>query len=171
MILPAKGSVSSPNHDRPYITFTCTISRYSLPTPPSSSTGRDPLPAPAQPVASSPPPAFRGWGRPPSPSRPGLPSGPSGRSLGSAGPPPPPLPARGLVLSAAAGRPFKVKPLSAPPSGPPRSACGRPAPPCPAPHRNESGRAARPAPPRRAASRPPRLHGWQRLQRLPRRMV
>lgn len=140
------------------------------PHPSSSSTGRDPLPAarPArglQPASRIPrlgAPSFPFPPRPPL--RPLRPQPGRRRAAAAAAPT-----CRGPVLPAAARRPFKVKPLSAPPPGPPRSACGRPAPPCPAPHRNESGRAARPAPPRRAASRPPRLRGRQRLQRLPRR--
>lgn len=127
---------------------------------PRFSNEHDPLVAGRRACGLQPAATFSCRGRPPSPSRPGLPAGASGRGPGS-GRPPPLLPARGLVLPAAAGRsgsgrPFKLKPLSSPPPGPPCSACGRSAPPCPAPHRNESGRAARSAPPRQRASRPPK---------------
>lgn len=70
------------------------------------------------------------------------------------------------VRCSGSDRPFKWKPLSPSPRLP-RSACGRTAPPCPAPHRNESGRAARSAPPRGAVcARPSRPFGLQRLPRL-----
>lgn len=96
-------------------------------------------------------------------SRPGLPAGPQAATIATcprAGPP--------AVGCSGSGRPFKWKPLS-PTPGMPYSACGRTAPPCPAPHRNESGRAARSAPPRGAVcTLPPRPFA---LQQLPRRMV
>ena len=133
--------------------------------PPSPSP--PPLPA-ARPPAQGPAAHTTPAGRlpaicPDASSRPGLPARPQAAAIATC-----PGAAAPAGRCSGSGRPFKWKPLS-PSPGMPYSACGRTAPPCPAPHRNESGRAARSAPPRGAVcTLPP---GPFALQQLPWRMV
>lgn len=142
--------------------------RAPRPQPPSVTfASTHPFQPPACPGSRGPHDPSQAAGRPPSAptpsSRPGLPAEPQAAAIATCPGAAPPA-----VGCSGSGRPFKWKPLS-PSLGMPYSACGRTAPPCPAPHRNESGRADRSAPPRGAVcTLPPRSFA---LQQLPRRMV